>query len=428
MPHPDLTLSRRRLLAGAITLGAGSAASGAGAFALFSDAETGSGTLSAGTFDLVLGDGDATSPVTFMDVDGIVPGDSGTETLALENAGSITGYLDVRVAGVRDTAGSDGSADLADEIEVVAYVDGGAAGRTYLCPTFGGSATVFSSVFVADEVHSLDYELAGDEQATFYLEWQLPAEAGNEIQGDGVGLDLEFLFNQEPLDNGTATCQLPNDDSEKDDSGDNDSEEDSESDGLTTSTGTGTARGAMGGWDWATLARYGVPDHSSSNGEDYEVGFFKQNEGRIHAANHHLQHDWTSGVTEAFSVEFDGSQVTTTIGGTEYPDKNGNSSQGVGDADVVKLGVTAVADAEEATVTVTDITLDSDDHDGVEIGTVTAESDGDGTRHIVVEFGDEPIEESFSLSGDVTFEWDENADPEPDDLVFRVDVKTRDDD
>lgn len=73
MTEEDSKFTRRRVLGGLITVGAASAAAGAGTFALFSDSETSDGnTVQAGTIELTTNEA-SISTFTF---DGIKPGGS----------------------------------------------------------------------------------------------------------------------------------------------------------------------------------------------------------------------------------------------------------------------------------------------------------------------------------------------------------------
>ena len=92
---PELT--RRRILAGIGTIGAASAAAGAGTMALFSDTETSSGnSVQAGTLDL--SDGFSSSSLSIgTGPNGLKPGDQGTAYFTLTNGGSLDGSLDVRI-------------------------------------------------------------------------------------------------------------------------------------------------------------------------------------------------------------------------------------------------------------------------------------------------------------------------------------------
>lgn len=100
-------LTRRRVLGGALTVGAASAATGAGTFALFSDSETSNNnSVQAGTLDLT-GGNSAVGSVSFGDVS---PGSSGTKYIRLRNDGSVPGSLNFTVQNVRvGNSGSNGA-------------------------------------------------------------------------------------------------------------------------------------------------------------------------------------------------------------------------------------------------------------------------------------------------------------------------------
>ncbi|MCO8266914.1 CalY family protein [Haloferax sp. AB510] len=422
---PTLTLTRRRLLGGIFTISAGSAAAGVGTYSAFSDTERADASFGVGTLDLSV-DGDD-ERLTFLEESGLAPGDSGTASVTLRNRGSLTGFLDIDVLGVTDDENGQseppsqndprvGDGELAQVLEVRAWLEAPDGSKTFLCGS-SGYATL-DSIFVADETFDLDYELESGESVAFYIAWRLPSSAGNEVASDVAGVDLRFALDQRADSDGDATCEVDDDD------GDDDND-----DGDDSASGSGDARDAMGGWDWATLARYGEPDddsvHGNSEPENYEVAVLKRagsSETRVHKQNDHWQHSWTSGQTEPFRVDFDGSKVTMTVGGTEYPDKNGRKAQGVGADDVVALGVTVSASAAGSSVAVSDLELSADG----ETSTLADVSvDATGTSHVRI---DREIDGSFSLTGTLRFSWDAGEDVDPDDLVVRVDVKTDDDD
>ena len=91
MPE-NIKLTRRRALAALGVIGAGSAAAGAGTFALFSDTETsGPNNITAGTLDLELDpDGSASTSITLGN---IKPTDKGYIAIELGNSGDIGGNI-----------------------------------------------------------------------------------------------------------------------------------------------------------------------------------------------------------------------------------------------------------------------------------------------------------------------------------------------
>ncbi|RDZ51159.1 hypothetical protein C5C07_16240 [Haloferax sp. Atlit-4N] len=424
---PTLTLTRRRFLGGLFTISAGSAAAGVGTYSAFSDTERADASFGVGTLDLTV-DGDD-ERLTFLEESGLAPGDSGTASVTLRNRGSLPGFLDIDVLGVTDDENGQseppsqndprvGDGELAQALEVRAWLEAPDGSKTFLCGS--SDYATLDSMFVADETFDLDYELAPGESVEFVIAWRLPSSAGNEVASDVAGVDLRFALDQRANDDGDATCEVDDDGDDDDDNGDGDDD---------SASGSGDARAAMGGWDWATLARYGDPEDGSAPGnsepENYEVAVLKRSgrsETRVHKQNDHWQHAWSSGRTESFRVDFDGSKVTMTIGGTEYPDKNGRKAQGVGADDVVALGVTVSASAAGSSVTVSDLELSAD---GETSALADVSVDATGTSHVRI---DREIDGSFSLTGTLRFSWDADEDIDPDDLVVRVDVKTGDDD
>lgn len=194
MPGEETRLSRRRVLGGLLTVGAASAAAGAGTMAAFSDSESSSGNaVSAGTLDLKLDGSDQT--VTFLNEQGVAPGDSGQSVLPIENAGTVAGTLEIEVSNVessengysgaengQDNSPNDGELD--EYLELRADLDGSRiidwtyanqipVGQTYQLTTLSGGAS-----------------------ADLTVEWRLQS-ADNVAQSDGFSFDLTFRLIQE---------------------------------------------------------------------------------------------------------------------------------------------------------------------------------------------------------------------------------------
>ncbi|WP_284013543.1 TasA family protein [Halobaculum litoreum] len=104
---PDLpgTIGRRRLLSSLGVLGAASAASGIGTWALLSDTERTTGSVTAGTLDLRVGDGGTAT----LAIDDAAPGDAGVATVPVANDGTVAGTLGLTVVDVRPSAPGGGS-------------------------------------------------------------------------------------------------------------------------------------------------------------------------------------------------------------------------------------------------------------------------------------------------------------------------------
>lgn len=157
--------------------------------AYFSDSESSSGnTVQAGTLDLKLNGGDQT--VTFFDETGVVPGDSGSGSVTLGNAGSTPGIPEIEVAAVRSTengrSGSQTDGDLDDYLEIAVSIDG----QTVVQWDPASQMTV-------GEVHASASTVSGGGSVPCTVSWALPSDTGNEAQGDGFGFDLTFRLTQE---------------------------------------------------------------------------------------------------------------------------------------------------------------------------------------------------------------------------------------
>ncbi|WP_136689928.1 TasA family protein [Halorhabdus amylolytica] len=208
---PEIELTRRRVLGGLITVGAASAAAGAGTFALFSDTETSSGNeVTAGTLDLQIDPDD--SATTSLSVGDVKPTDGGAIVLELTNAGSI----DANVAGVtvESITESDGTADeftdtdtsgdLADNLEIEAFVlnsepsEGEGISDSEI--NSGGTTvisdgTTLSSAGGTSNSPSSPVSLNPSETKYLVVNYHVP-DVGNVIQGDTVTFDLTAEIEQ----------------------------------------------------------------------------------------------------------------------------------------------------------------------------------------------------------------------------------------
>lgn len=177
-----------KVLASLLVIGIVGAMLGAGTFAAFSDTETSSdNTFTAGTLDLKVNGGDVD---VNLSIGNLKPGDSGTlQTLKLNNSGTLPGNLTAKVtiAGVADTCDSepeetddsdcssaDADGDLIDELTL--KIDG---------QTVTNGQTI-----------TLATPLAANGEIDVAFEYAVNNTAGNEIQGDGVTLDVTFTLAQ----------------------------------------------------------------------------------------------------------------------------------------------------------------------------------------------------------------------------------------
>lgn len=97
MQDPTRSIGRRRLLSSLGVIGATSAASGLGTWALLSDTERTTGSVTTGTLDLRIGDGGTAT----LAIEDVRPGDSGVATVPVSNHGTVAGTLGLTVVNVR---------------------------------------------------------------------------------------------------------------------------------------------------------------------------------------------------------------------------------------------------------------------------------------------------------------------------------------
>jgi spore coat-associated protein N len=189
---------------------------GGGTYAYFSDTEVSEdNTLTAGTLDLNIEGAD--DPVTTFNVGDVAPGDSGSGSSTLSNAGSMAGELDISTSAVTNTPGAGGgeyeggSGELGASAQIAMYLDvdqsGGATagdiglksdGTTY-DPTGGfdyDEIDDYASLSWDAVLASMAISAADD----FIVLWQVPTSAGNDIQGDSVSFDITFTLEQPEVD------------------------------------------------------------------------------------------------------------------------------------------------------------------------------------------------------------------------------------
>ena len=131
----------------------------------------------------------------------LAPGQSGQGTLTLRNAEDEDGNLTVTSVAITDEENGitdpesavDSTPDegeLSSALEVRLSIDDGNS-QTYLLGTESGYATLEE---LPDDAPSDAYGLASGEEVTLVMDWRLPSSAGNEIQSDGVSVDLGLLL------------------------------------------------------------------------------------------------------------------------------------------------------------------------------------------------------------------------------------------
>ncbi|MFB6074702.1 MAG: TasA family protein [Haloarculaceae archaeon] len=203
----NIKLTRRRVLGGLVTVGAASAAAGAGTMAYFSDTESSSGnTITAGTLDL-------TSPADgVIDVTNAVPGDSipasGTTTIqaTYDSASTIDpAEIDLGTSisepGGEPTEPSNSTNQTASAFAQQLNVDTANV-------TVNGSGvndlTSTQSVSTAADLDGLALDAVANvspgDTVGLELEFTFDSNAGNDYQADGVAIDVSFTAQQPSAD------------------------------------------------------------------------------------------------------------------------------------------------------------------------------------------------------------------------------------
>ncbi len=173
--------------------------------AYFSDTETSTGnTFTAGSLDLNI-DGDNQNVVMFS-VSKLIPGDSGTQEILLNNTGNLNGFLDVSFLNlvnndvscndpeddVDATCGTGQVGELADNLDIVCYIDEN-DNDVY----DGGDELIFSNKALSIIGEKLsDYGFTAGASKVFRMEWSVDSGVGNIIQSDEAGFDVEFELSQ----------------------------------------------------------------------------------------------------------------------------------------------------------------------------------------------------------------------------------------
>jgi hypothetical protein len=178
---------RRRRLILAVLLTSSLATLGAGAMSLavFSDSQTTDGSWSAGT--IVLG----VSPSTTFSATDIMPGDSGSQTVTVSNAG--TG--DLRYAMTSSATNGDGKGLRA---QLTLTVEAGTCGSTTGTLYSGAlNGAAFGDPTNGPDAGDRDLAAGGSEDLCF--SWDFPLGSGNGYQG--ATTDATFTFDAEQTAN-----------------------------------------------------------------------------------------------------------------------------------------------------------------------------------------------------------------------------------
>lgn len=215
MSDKNIELTRRRVLGGIATVGAASAAVGAGTFAAFSDTETSSGnTISAGTLDL-----ESPSATNFA-LTSFNPGSQ--ETASVSTTYSNDSTLDAEVSlslslSEADNEPTEPSVDnekelTADEFAQKVKVNSASisdGSTSYDFPDLsetttghppdgnGGTQSYIDLKELEGEYNSILSDVSPGDSIDLSLTLSMPTKVGNEAQADGVNVGVTFTADQQ---------------------------------------------------------------------------------------------------------------------------------------------------------------------------------------------------------------------------------------
>jgi predicted ribosomally synthesized peptide with SipW-like signal peptide len=194
------------------------ATAGVATWTYFTDTEQSTdNSLSAGTLDLNVDGGD-TAVTTFSET-GKAPGDSGSGSTTLANAGNLAGELDIAFSAITNTGGSSGeygdsTGNLGAEAQIAVYLDinqnatfddGDIELNTGGANAYDSGTNSSLDYADIDDYGSVSYDaviaaMAASAADDFIVLWQIPTSSGNNIQGDSVSFDVTFTLEQAAVD------------------------------------------------------------------------------------------------------------------------------------------------------------------------------------------------------------------------------------
>ncbi|WP_138006436.1 choice-of-anchor W domain-containing protein [Halalkalirubrum salinum] len=424
-------LSRRKALGGIGIIGLASAGAGMGTTAFFSDEESfEDNSLEAGELDLYvhydfyadqgekLGEYTDSGTVQGDESDGasvsygledVKPGDSGELEFSfsiVDNdaymwmCGELTennenGRTEPE-AEVDDTGGDpgEGRGELADSIEATLYYydqDGDSEESEIFDGTLRGALLALRNGVPldgegaenpVDDRNPFEGNDSDGEQNDIcvLLDWEIdPEEVGNEIQTDSVGFDLSFYAEQSRHNDGTNNpC-------------------------VTGREGEDFAKleDELEDASWHARGIYG----DGGGAANRELDIRLPDDTPVHSGNENFA--WPNSQDVPFELTIENGDAIWSVDGNEVTVEDAPIPMADG------VGVTAKSSKEDAIVTVENIMVNGSTPSGAT--SVSAEEE---TNHIILEGA--TLQEGDVISGDVTFEWDDE--PSREELGFRVDV------
>ncbi len=176
--------SRRRPILLGLLLAASllSLGTGMSSLAIWTDSEPGSAEFTAGTVDLAI------NPATLFSVTGIVPGQTGSASLTVENSGTVS----LRYALTSSSTNTDAK-NLRDQLQMTVS-PGACPGGTAL---FGPDDLALVAFGDAGQgADTGDRTLAAGAREQLCFAWSLPSSTGDAFQGATTSTTLTFAAEQ----------------------------------------------------------------------------------------------------------------------------------------------------------------------------------------------------------------------------------------
>lgn len=150
--------------------------------------------------DLEIGGAGAIS----WNISNIKPGDSGTKTVTLHNAGDTPGYLAIWIDAIIDSEGDNPESETGDTAEpgelsqfLTLNISGDNVSSYTVSPDFAlPVALIEFPQSVDDPLQLSDQPLPVGDTIQIQWEWSIPPQTTNIIQGDSVSFDIHYILTQ----------------------------------------------------------------------------------------------------------------------------------------------------------------------------------------------------------------------------------------
>lgn len=201
MLNVDNIISVRGALVVVITIGLAAVAAGVGTSALFTDQEQTTSSVSAGTLDLTVEESGSIS----VSIENATPGDTGSTQGSISNAGTLAGtisQINISVNSSEDNIDTEpeeavddtSDGDLDEYLTLTIYVDDDGDLSTSNDQTTVATGNL--STIQQNSPHEISHPIEGGASSNIVVEWSLPSDTGNIVQGDLLSFDLEIELEQ----------------------------------------------------------------------------------------------------------------------------------------------------------------------------------------------------------------------------------------